>query len=405
MRGRSRPAVLEAGRAEVAERLRARRAEIEAAVGARVYSVADPSEVSDPSYLEGFRASLSAAVEFGLASIALGERRSPQVPAALLTQARIAARNDIGLATVLRRYFAGYAQIAEFTLEEVAACEAGALQLHEILRGQAAVFDRLLAEVSAEYAREAAVGPQSPKQRRAERVRRLLDGESIDSSDLGYELGDWHLAAAAAGEGAEEALRALASALDRRLLAVRDEEGGTIWAWFGSCRAPEAEEVWERLQALWPAQTALALGEPGLGTAGWRLSHRQAAAAFPLARQRGAPLRYAEVALLISTLRDDLLASSLHQLYLAPLEGRPGEGEMLRETLRAYLAAGRNVTAAAAALKVSRQTVRNRLAAIEERLGRYVESCSAELEAALRLDELGETASGLRVSGVGRALP
>ena len=52
----------------------------------------------------------------------------------------------------------------------------------------------------------------------------------------------------------------------------------------------------------------MTVGEPGEGLVGWRLSHRQAKAALPIAERRGqAILRYADVALLASILRDDLV--------------------------------------------------------------------------------------------------
>lgn len=70
----------------------------------------------------------------------------------------------------------------------------------------------------------------------------------------------------------------------------------------------------------------------------------------------------------------------------APLaDGRDG-GLELRKTLRAYFTTGRNITSAASALGVSRQTVGNRLRVIEEKLGRTIESCAPEIEVALRLD-------------------
>ncbi len=62
---------------------------------------------------------------------------------------------------------------------------------------------------------------------------------------------------------------------------------------------------------------------------------------------------------------------------------------MLRQTLRAYFAAERNASSTAAALGVSRQTVINRLRVVEERLGRSLGSCAVEVEAALRLEDMG----------------
>lgn len=382
---------VEAVRSQFGTRLRSRRVEIESAVGARVYALADPTEVKDPEYLSGLRDSLRSAIEYSFDAIELGERECPSVPAVLRTQARAAARNDVPLETVLRRYFAGYALLSEFALEEAERVGGGAnFSLREVFRGQAAVFDRLIAMVSSEYTQEAATRRVSSDERRGERICRLLAGEAVDSSDLAYELEAWHVAAIASGAGAAEAMKKLASDLDKRLLFLRRPEGIT-WAWLGSRHSPDAVELSERIRSFWPPEVPLVIGEPAVGSAGWRLSHRQAAAGFPLARASGGFLRYADVALLASTLQDDLLATSLHQLFLAPLEGDRDGGETLRETLRAYLAAGRNVSSAAAALGVSRHTVMNRLRASESRIGRYIDGCTAEIEAALQLDELDKT--------------
>jgi putative transposase len=92
--------------------------------------------------------------------------------------------------------------------------------------------------------------------------------------------------------------------------------------------------------------------------------------------------------LLAAALNDDTLARSLIEIYLSPLEDARGGGPVLRETLRVYLAAERNVSSTAVALGVARSTVVNRLRTIEERLGRALHSCPAELEIALHLDSI-----------------
>ena len=87
-------------------------------------------------------------------------------------------------------------------------------------------------------------------------------------------------------------------------------------------------------------------------------------------RERRRLVSYAEVAVLASILADDLLLASLHQIYLAPLATLRDGGEVLRKSLRAYFRADRNVTAAAAALGVTRQALAKRLAQVEERVAR-----------------------------------
>jgi hypothetical protein len=369
-------------------RLQARRPELEQAVLTRAYGVSDPGETADPEYVEGLRAAVSAAIGYGLAGIEAAERNPPPVPAALLVQARIAARNGVSLDTVLRRYFAGYALLSDFLLEE--AQQGGLLHgapLKRLLGAQAARFDRLIAAISEEHAREVGGRLDTAAERRAELVGRLLAGEPLDTTELAYDLEATHLGLIAKGTGAAEAIRELAASLDRRLLLVSGGEE-MLWAWLGGRRSPDHEELQRLLTSALPPRVSLAIGEPGKGPAGWRLTHRQARAALPIAlRGPEAFVRYADVALLASILRDELLDTSLREMYLEPLEAERDGGAVARETLRAYFAAGGNVSSAAAALGVSRQTVASRLRAIEERLGRAIDGYGTEIEVALRLLE------------------
>jgi hypothetical protein len=391
------PASFERARAELARRLRERREEIGQAVMTRAFAVSDtgePLDLSslDPTYLDGLRRSIAAAVDFGLEVIERGEEGSPPPPPPiLLTQARLAARYGVGLDTVLRRYSAGFLVLSDYLVEEA---ERGGLRpeaLRRIMRAQAAL-DRILAAVSEEYAREQRERPTSSEERRAELIERLLAGEILDTSSLGYEMACTHLAAIATGGGVREALRSLASALQCRLLMVERE--GALWAWLGSREPLELCELKRRAEGSWPKEARVAVGEPGAGFEGWCLSHRQAKAALPLAlRGADAFVHYAEVALVVAVLKDDLLAASLRKLYLEPLKAERDAGEVLRETLRAYFAAGRNVSSAAASLGVNRNTVASRLRAVEVAIGRPLSRCGPEIDVALRLAAWDEPSS------------
>lgn len=381
-RGRARPLLR--------ERLEARRAEIEAATLTRVRAIADPSEISDPAYAEGLRAAVGAAVAYGIETTGRAGA-DPPIPVALLAQARMAARVGLALDTVLRRYFAGYSLLGYFILEE--ASRAGLTdgdELKRLLGAHAGIFDRLLAAIGEEHARETERGGPSVGGRQVERIERLLAGEPLDASELEYDFDGWSLGAAASGPGAAEALRELARVVDCRLLLICRERD-TAWAWLGSRRALDPGELLRAASALRSRPAAIALGEPAEGIAGWRLTHRQAVAALPLAdRGLRQAVRYVDVTLLAAVLQDELLATSLRQLYIEPLETGPHGGAALLETLRAYLLADGNVTSTAAVLSVNRGTVAYRLQAIEDRIGRPLGSCAAELRVAVDFAGLGE---------------
>lgn len=375
-------------RSELSLRLRERLPELRAAVATRIYAISDPHGVPDPAYLQGLNGALIAAIDYRLAVLEAGEQHAPAVPAPLLSQARLDARDGVPLDAVLRRYFAGNALFGDFLGKEAARAEVPSSVLRRLLGEQATLSDRLLEAVSVEHAREAAIRPTSAAERRRECVKSLLAGELVDPSLLGYDLDAHHLALMAKGSGGERMMREVASMLGRRLLAVcREEE--QIWAcWLGGRSKLGADRALRALSEIRLDRMVVTVGEPGEGLSGWRFSHRQAKAALPIAERLGQRvLRYADVVLPASILHDDLSATSLHQLYIEPLErGRDG-GKVALATLRAYFAAERNVSSTAAALGVDRRTVRNRIGTIEELLGRPLKGSWAELEIALRLDD------------------
>ncbi len=417
----------------VVQRLRARRDEIEAAIAASVRDVVpDQPGGRDADYLVGVRVTVAAAVDYGLSGLEQGSERA-SVPAQIVSQAHLAARKGVGLDAVLRRYIVGNALLLDFIMEEAhRGGEDGAVRT--ILRSQASLLDQVATAVSVEYRAEAERVSRSREHRLAEQVKALLDGEprsgerfsrTLDPTISGYELHAKHLGMIVRGAGARSSVERLASSLDRRLLCVAPSEQ-TVWAWLGGQRVLEMSAVRGAITELrrvgfhesttdtpvrsaapraqtsqacpeqggLPSELSFAIGEHAGGLEGWRTTHRQAEAALTVALRmpRQGLTRYADVALLASALKDDMLASSLVTAYLTPLDQSRFGGHVLRRTLRAYLSAGRNISAAASALGVARNTIEGRLRAVEERLDRSLHGCSAELDVALRLDELRDHA-------------
>lgn len=378
-------------RNELSARLRSRHEEIEEAMFNRVRSIADPALVADPFYIQGLKSAVAAALDFALSKLERGsDAPDLPVPVALLSQARLAARNDIGLDTVLRRYLAGHTLLEDFLIEEAenVGVSLDSTALKSLLRIQASALDSLISAVTEEYNRDAT--PVSGGEgRRAERIQRLLAGELVDVAELSYPFQGWHLGLLVSGEDLGNAVERIARELDARPLILGRPEG-LLWVWFGARSRHESKEL-SRLAALrLPSSSRVAIGEPGEGLAGWRLTHRQARAAYPIARRDlDRPiLRYVDVSLLALVLQDDLAMTSLRQLYLSVLEGGRDRGAVLRETLRAYFAADHQVSSTAAALGVTRQTVTNRLNDVAARVGRPLASCAVELEVTLRLYDL-----------------
>jgi hypothetical protein len=380
----------------LAARLRARRSELEEAIVARFRDVGfDPAVGEDAEYVAGARAAVAEAVDYGLLAIEHGEEGFGSIPPAAVAQARRAARNSVSLDRVLLRYNAGHTLVEDFVMQEAEHGDFSdqRLALRDVLRTQGALLDHFTTSIAREYQQEVERLAQSPELRRTEQVQRLLAGAPVDPAGLGYEFDAEHLGLIGMGAKAGETIRGLAAELGRELLSVSRSER-TVWAWLGGKRRLASADIERLLSVKQPADVSLAIGESGGGIGGWRLTHRQAQAAMLVALRRPQRITwYADVALLAAMLRDRELARSLLEIHLSPLEDQRDGGVVSRSTLRAYFAAGCNAATAAAALGVNRHTVERRLHAIEEKIGRLLHTCHAELEVALRLEEL-EVAEG-----------
>ena len=373
----------------LAEGLRGRVGEIQGAITERVFAVSGVLD-DDMEYLAGLRSAIAAAIEHGLEALECSPDRPPRVPVALIAQARLAARMEVPLDTVLRRYMAGYTVLLDFFIAEAA--ESAAFDrsvLQDALRRQSLVHEQVLAVVGEEYARELQPRAESTADRRAAGVKRLLKGEPFDTSSLDYEFDTYlHTGLVVCGAVAEDSIRELAERWDCRQLVIAGPAGAS-WGWLGSREPIDTMALVKDAIGLTGKKTTVAVAESACALSGWRLTHRQARAAMAVAmRRKDRSVRYIDVALIASLLQNELLAESLKSTYLDPLAKDRDGGEAARKMLRAYFKAERNVSSAAAALGMNRQTVTKRLRAIDERLGGALGERGADLEVALGLQEL-----------------
>lgn len=367
-------------RDELISRLRDRRPEIEQALLARVGAIPDSTKREDPEYVTGFRSAVSAAFDYSLEAIEAGDTGLPPIPGPLLKQARLAARNSAGLDAVMCRYLAASRLLDGFILEE-----ADPGDWEPIHRSLGAALDPLASQVGAEYVRERARRSRSRSARKLENVERLLDGEPMELTQLGYDLDLRHVGLIATGHDTERSFRDLAHKLDCRLLVVSPDDE-TVWAWLGRRGEIDRSRLVTTLDAIWNPNTLLAVGEADCGLAGWRRSHQQAKSALVVAQSGISSIaHYRRDCLLAFLLENEPLASLLWSLYIAPLLELGERSAAYLRTLRAYFNANRNGTSTAAALGVSRQTVANHLCAIESRVGTSIADAGVEMELALRL--------------------
>jgi len=395
----------------LARRLRSREAELQEAIFAHMRSVVpDVVADEDAELALGLREMIAACLDCGLSSIEQGVPWAGPMPPAVAAQASRAASGGVSLTTALCRCVNGYMLAWSFVLNEVAQHDLPDEQRFALLLQASAVMGSLLARVQAEVAgahsSEIKRRARSHEQRRAEIVHRLLAGESPDDSEraeLGYELDVWHVAVIATGADAEKAVRSLAARLGRQLLLVA-HNAETVWAWLGGKHRTafaDIDHIWSEQSA---ADVSLAVGEPGRGVEGWRVTHGEAQGALLVARDRPRRLtRYLDVALDATALQDEAFADSLIERYLSPLDHLPIGGQAARRTLRALFDTEHNVSSAAHPLKVHRSSVHRWRAEIERQLGCRLHEHQVEIEVALRIEELRKhrDAAGAPVRGTG----
>jgi PucR C-terminal helix-turn-helix domain/GGDEF-like domain len=333
------------------------------------------------------RKAIIAAVEYLLLN--LEHRCEPcYVPFEIIHHARCAARENISLGTVLRCCTAGCVALHNLALDEFAQTHAELGALHEVQTTVGLLLQAITDLVTEEYKSQLDRTTSHEEQRTVD-VRRLLAGDVVASGALGYELDAWHVGVIAAGSNVRSALSRVTPGLECSLLLAPNDDG-SAWLWLGSARKQVvARDVQRWLDAVWPADVSFAIGEPAAGVAGWRLTHWQAERALLISFRRPRTVtRYVDVALVAPWIAHEQSAKWLIDAYLSPLDKQRGSGEKLRETLREYFASGQNSSAAASALKVSRRTMRNRMATIERALATTLTERRAELELALRLERL-----------------
>lgn len=374
----------------LAGKLRTHRSEIEQDICDRIAAIGESAGNASYATSRATRKLVHSALEHGISSLELGERRPCVLPPTLSASARNAAWMSISLETLLMRYVAGYSLFRDVLLREAEpqTTKHPPYILRAILRSTDVQFERMLKLIGAEYQSEMTNRSRSSAVLHLERIRGLLSGDSIELAGESYNLTATHIGIVGVGEHLGNSIAGAAKALRGQLLAASPEPR-ELWAWIGVQGIPPQAELAKALEGQLNSESCIAVGEPAVGLPGWRLTHRQAAAAVPLVQHgEGRLVFFSSVAQTASALNDDLLRESLGNRHLEPLSRERDGGTILRETLRAYFAADRNVSSAAAALGLRRHTITNRLRTVERRLECDLPSCASELELALKLEPI-----------------
>ncbi|MFI1914495.1 PucR family transcriptional regulator [Nocardia sp. NPDC020380] len=261
------------------------------------------------------------------------------------------------------------------------------------------------------YMEERERGLRAALEQRAELVRGILDGLDPDlesaSARLGYRLTQRHLALVLwtdedttplrpdgsgprpdnSGDAAgllERAVSRYTAGLGNGSAFTMPAGASALWAWIGVDGEPP-----DATDAAWSVEAPVhvAIGTAAAHLAGFRDSHREAVAARQVA-ERARPelaraVHYPEVEVAYLTGLDETAMRALITRELGALATPDPHSARLRETLHAYLRAGRSPDAAAKLLGVHKNTVRYRIQRITELLGHSIDHRGPRLDIAL----------------------
>lgn len=363
-----------------------------------------PELAEDPTLAEDLHASTREQWRSFLVRLS-GEHRLALPPAAIALSLSIARRNH-DISVLLKVYRVANKTVFRYFIDHTdpALLPAGLARDEALLalwlRAEAWI-DESVEQLIDHFTRERASLAAGASARRAETIEALLAGAPPSREAelaLGHRLAQWQTAfvlftqapATEAGSLFEVALKAC------RLLglpAPLTHLAGSreLWGWAASPREVPLR-TGEVADLLAGEGMHLALSRPCKGPGAFRTSHLQAEAAHRLGLNATPSVHAYGEHELVCLLGDDELARELVRRTLHPLlDG--GRDDIFWRTALAYLRAGQRVDATASAMSVHTNTVRYRLARVEEILGHRIGARAALLEVCLSwLEVHGEEA-------------
>jgi len=377
-------------RLEIGRRLRAGMPEIDEAIFRELRASVPDAVGDDPEYESGLFGAVRDAVDHCIAVIEGGGEGALPLPVATIDQARRAARLGVGVETVVHRVALGERMVHAFATRE--ADDLPARELNLVFDSLGPAIDRLVHGLTEAHQQERERLESGPDGRRLDVIERLLAGEQpgqMDEACLHYSLCGWHVSLIGTGTGVEDSLRHLAETLGCSLLLFNCSPVMASGWLGGGQRRVDFADIRRQPAIHRRVDGAFVVGEPGEGLDGWRRTYGQAKLALLSGRLRSARLtRAADVLPEAMLSKDRARARLLVSTYLSVLDNQRKNGELARETLRAYFANDRNASATACALGVARGTVENRMREVEKAIGKplYHEHLT-RLELALRLED------------------
>ncbi|MEU6573483.1 helix-turn-helix domain-containing protein [Streptomyces sp. NPDC046805] len=366
-----------------------------------------PELAADPRTAEVFTSTVFDNVVTALRALSVGApaEGSPTPPVALEFARRL-AQQAVSITTMLRAYRIGQEVFQQHVMTQVAKFSLAAEEVAETAMALSAFafsfIDQVSEQVVNAYVLERDSWLRHRNAVRLARVRALLDGRISDPQELEAVAGFpadmpmvaliiWHERNSGNSNhlgSLEQHLGQLASSMEispRATLSVAPDES-TLWAWM-PCSGLNPTAMAERMGKAAEGVLATA-GNPGLGVAGFRTSHRQARQAQAIAliadRDRLPPfLATSELGPLALLGTDPGDLKPWVESVLGRLATDDDHNARLRETVYVYLSTGNSLNSAATELHLHKNTIQYRIRKAEEARGRPLSDGRIDVEVAL----------------------
>jgi GGDEF-like domain/PucR C-terminal helix-turn-helix domain len=367
----------------------------------------------DPMTMELLGASVGGNVDTLLHAVRYGiDVQQMQAPTVAVEYARRLARHGVPVHALVRAYRVGQRRFNDLVFAEVQATDIDPLVRVAVLETMTATMfayiDLISQQVVEVYEGERERWLENQNSLRAMRVRDILMGKTpvdVDAAaaTIRYPLRWRHLSVVIWYPPADTEGDELAR-LQRFLHKLGEETGAAAaplfipadrtcgWGWLPFHTAtPEAIETARRFATASAHAPSVGIGSVAAGVDGFRRSHRQALAAYSVATARDqrdrTVLAVTDPGLSVAA----LLTGDIGQVrewvaeVLGDLAADTESDSRLRETLRAFLAAGRSYKEAGEQLTIHFNTVKYRVGRALARRGRPIDHDRLDVELGLLL--------------------
>ncbi|MGU3293168.1 PucR family transcriptional regulator [Williamsia sp. M5A3_1d] len=363
-----------------------------------------PEVVTDDEVRGLTLGSCSSNLEAALSMVRHGiDVSAAQAPVTALEHARAMAARGHSVDVMLRFYRLGH----EFFVEQLSAVliarehdSAEALAMFiELERFALRYIDLISSQVALEYVATLSKRQNEARIERADIVRSLLAGESVDAARaeraLSHRLTGKHLALICwsdeRGRDLDKAVQRIASAIGTGRPLVIPDGPLALWAWLGVGEHLSRDLASAALRDQDP-HVFVALGSVHVGAEGFRTSHLEATRARRIAelcdRDTPSATHFRDIALADALSTDFDTARRLVEAELVDLADDTAAARNERATLLAVLDCRGSLAAAAELLAVHRNTVLQRVRRAEQKVGRPITERVVETHAALVLADI-----------------